>query len=277
MHRKILAAALFGCLVATSTAMAHDTWFAALPSSRSGEVNLLQGTGDPYPLQQTSPGVGGLAQQGCRQGSGPILPLTPLKPLRETRTAVLLQAKVAGSGAITCWAQLNPFEIELAADKIELYLKEINAPQAVREQWAAWSARGLPWKERYTKYARIELSGSGDALPSPISIPIPIGMDIVLDASVLPLRVGNTISFRVLRDGAPLPNFAVQMRSALSPLGLWMKTDADGRASIRVPLAGRWLLRGTELRVSEISPETWESRFVTLAFDALAKTASASD
>ena len=104
MHRNFLAAALLGCVFVLPTAMAHDTWFAALPSLRPGDVNLLLGTGDRYPLQQYSPGVAGLAQQGCRPGSGPV---TVLKPLRETRTAVLLQSKLEGAGAITCWAQLS--------------------------------------------------------------------------------------------------------------------------------------------------------------------------
>jgi hypothetical protein len=33
-----------------------------------------------------------------------------------------------------------------------------------------------------------------------------------------------------------------------------------------VPLAGRWILRGTDLRACAERPGTWDSRFVTLAF-----------
>jgi len=36
---------------------------------------------------------------------------------------------------------------------------------------------------------------------------------------------------------------------------------------VPAPLAGRWVLRGTELRLSETEPDVWESRFVTLAFE----------
>jgi hypothetical protein len=36
---------------------------------------------------------------------------------------------------------------------------------------------------------------------------------------------------------------------------------------VQAPLPGRWLLRGTELRLSQERPDTWDSRFVTLAFD----------
>jgi hypothetical protein len=36
-----------------------------------------------------------------------------------------------------------------------------------------------------------------------------------------------------------------------------------------VPLAGHWLLRGTDLRLSDTVPDSWDSRFVTLAFSVL--------
>jgi uncharacterized GH25 family protein len=75
------------------------------------------------------------------------------------------------------------------------------------------------------------------------------------------------LQFQVLRDGQPLPDFAVEMRNERSPLGLWRKTDAQGRVSIAAPLPGRWVLRGTDLRLSESEPDLWVSRFVTLAFD----------
>ena len=41
----------------------------------------------------------------------------------------------------------------------------------------------------------------------------------------------------------------------------------QGRVRIQAPLAGQWVLRGTDLRLSERVPDTWESRFVTLAFE----------
>ena len=257
---RALRTVLLGVACPLAPALAHDTWFAALPSVRPGDVNLLLGTGNQYPAQEYSVGVAELIHQGCRRGDGPV---APLKLLRDTRTAVLLQSRVVAGDttALSCWAQLQPFELELPPDKIEIYLKEVNPPDTVREQWKALAARGLPWKERYTKHARIELGAAGDALPSPMA------MDIVLDAGLQPVRVRDTIGFRVLRDGAPLAQFAVELRSALSPLGLWVKTDDAGHASIRVPLAGRWLLRGIDLRIAEANPDTWDSRFVTLAFD----------
>ena len=45
---------------------------------------------------------------------------------------------------------------------------------------------------------------------------------------------------------------------------------AQGRVQVRLPLAGRWVLRGTDLRPSSERPGTWDSRFITLAFEVAA-------
>lgn len=52
------------------------------------------------------------------------------------------------------------------------------------------------------------------------------------------IGVGNEIQVQVLRNGRPCPAFAVQMRSELSPVGVWQLTDADGRLRLRPPFAG---------------------------------------
>jgi Domain of unknown function (DUF4198) len=80
-------------------------------------------------------------------------------------------------------------------------------------------------------------------------------------------RVGDSVAFEVLRDGQPLPGLAVEFRHERAPLGVWRRTDAQGRVEMRLPLPGRWVLRGTELRAVRDSPGHWESRFVTLAFE----------
>ena len=50
-------------------------------------------------------------------------------------------------------------------------------------------------------------------------------------------------------------------------LTVWLQTDAQGRVRAQAPSPGRWVLRGTDLRLSATRPDAWESRFVTLAFE----------
>ena len=92
-------------------------------------------------------------------------------------------------------------------DKIELYLREIQASPALRATWAAMKARGLPWRERYTKYARIELGGAGPRAP------LPLGMDVRLDSPRAPIRAGDELGFQVLRDGQPIADLPVELVS----------------------------------------------------------------
>lgn len=253
------------CLLAAaaSAAGAHDTWFAPRASGDPAEVALMLGTGNRFPLHESGVGFEYLVRSGCRSDAQgrPIA----LQRVSDAPTALWLRARARGDKPLSCWAQLSPFEVELAPDRIAPYLNEIQAPAAVREQWARLQSRGVPWRERYTKHARIELRPDADA-----ARPVDMAMDVLLESAERPLRQGQMLQFRVLRDGAPLPDFAVELRNERSPLGLWRKTDAQGRVTFTVPLPGRWVLRGTDLRSSQSDSDRWESRFVTLAFEVAA-------
>lgn len=258
-----LAAALLGLALA-SPADAHDTWFQPLPGP--GAARLALGTGNQFPEQELPVGASSLLRSGCLDARGRA---TPMRVLREATTALHLRATTADAGA--CWGQQRSFEIELPADKVALYLREINPPAWVRDEWARLQAAGLPWKERYAKHARIELgalggNGAQGSTGGPAR-PVPMAMDVLLDDRAP--RVGQTLGFQVLRDGQPLADQTVELRGDSLPVGIWRRTDAQGRATVHLPLAGRWVLRGTELRRSDAVPDQFESRFFTLAFEVL--------
>ncbi len=251
-------------VLATGAATAHDTWFEALSvppgaPGRAGSTLLELGTGNQYPQQETGIAAPFLARQGCRAADPQAATAAPLalKALRNTPHALLLQAPPQ---AATCWVQLTPFEVEVAADKVPVYLLDIRATPAIRASWAAMQARGLPWREHYVKHARIELGTPSDAA-------VALDMDLRLETDGQPLRVGRSVSAQALRDGLPLAGLALELRSATSPVGIWRRTDEQGRISVTAPLPGRWLLRGVDLRVSASDPDRWESRFMTLAFE----------
>ena len=259
------------CATACTPAVAHDTWFSAESGRRAGEWQLRLGTGERFPQHGFTVPPSALKHQGCRQG---LAAAVATKPLRMMPTALLLKARLpAGAvrgnpSVVTCWAELQAMDIAIEPALVEVYLQEIAAPAAVRAAWQAQQARGVPWQERYRKHARVELRdprlGGGDAPPA---APVPMAMDIVPERGAGAWQVGDEMRFQVLRDGQPLAGQAIEARTALSPLGLWVRTDAQGRAAVRLPLPGAWLLRGTDLRPSAERPDHWESDFVTLAFD----------
>ena len=249
-------------LVATAgAAAAHDTWFEPLPPTPGGHVVFALGTGTRFPTYEFPLAYESIAASGCRGEGASAAPLAHVEDRLATlvvrsATAVNLRA------GLSCWAQLVAFDVEVPPEKIEVYLREIQAGPTLRATWAAMKARGLPWRERYTKSARIELGGTGPRAA------LPLAMDVRMDNPRQPIRSGDELTFQVLRDGKPIADLPVELVGTLSPLGLWRKTDAEGRVRVTLPVAGRWILRGVDLRVSSKSVDEWESWFVVLGFEA---------
>jgi len=238
----------------TAGAGAHDTWFEVRPAAVRGEQHVALGTGNRFPVHEVSVGAASLVAAQCRDDAGRSV---ALRAGRDGARALPLAVRAAPGTALTCWARQAEQALTLAPALIDVYLDEIHAPVAVRERRSALAARGLPWRETYTKHARIEL---GTTVPQPV----PLGLDIVLDGAV-PVA-GETLGFRALWQGRPLPRFAVELVHAGSGLGFWLLTDEAGRAHVPVPLPGDWLLRGTYLRPHARQADAWQSDFVTLAF-----------
>lgn len=248
-------ACALGLAAGAAAAEAHDTWFHPL-----GAALLALGTGNRFPLHEVGVGAEALHESGCRSADRRAVVMTPLQNLPR---ALLLRA--AAHDVATCWAQLQPSEIELAPETVQVYLDEIDAPPAVRNAWAEMQARGVRWRERYTKHARVELRG-GSALPTGMA------MDVLLESGGAAIRPGDALVFRLLRDGQPLAGLSLELRGERD--ASWHKTDAQGRLRLPAPTPGRWVLRGTELRLSDGDRDRWESRFVTLAFEVRARPGS---
>jgi hypothetical protein len=264
-----LAAALLGAGTAVS---AHDSWFAPLPRTDRGEVVFAFGTGNQFPVQEVTIPLTQVRSHGCQ---GPGQRAAPMRWVADRPTALVLRSArpVPAGAALTCWAQLHPIDIDIDDATVEVYLKEVSAVPAVRERWAALRARGVRWQESYTKVSRIEVNALEPAAGAPTVPEALAGLPIDLRVeSPLPLRAGDTLRAQLLRDGQPLAGLPLELRSDLSPLGVWRQTDAEGRVSIPVPLAARWVLRGVELRPSEKQADAWDSRFITLAFEVLPRT-----
>ncbi|RYF35768.1 MAG: DUF4198 domain-containing protein [Comamonadaceae bacterium] len=173
-----------------------------------------------------------------------------------------------GKPALACWLEIKPFELAMEQEKVEVYFAEIRPPQSVRDAWAGMQARGVAWQESYRKFARIELATAAAAsAPERAAVRRPAGLDLeIVVLGDAPIAVGQPLEFQVLREGRPLAGFPVELVSERSPLGVWRETDSAGRLRHTLPFAGRWLLRGTDLRLAP--QDRWSSLFVTLAIEA---------
>ena len=241
-------------LALAGSASAHDTWFEPLPGG-----GLALSTGNRFPLSDLAVDDKYFVKSGCVNADGKA---RSLDKLRFTDKATLLRSKDrVGAEPLTCFVQLQPFDIDLPPDKIEIYFKEIRPSAAVLAAWADLKARGLPFRERYTKSARIDVGADASSQPTGTA------MDALRIAPRGALTVGSEAVFQLLRDGKPLPDFPVELINERSPIGLWHRTDAEGRITAKLPLPGRWILRGVDLHLSAGDATRWESWFITYAYE----------
>lgn len=243
------------CLLLAVPAAAHDTWLAPRGEASGGTLRLQLGTGERYPTMETSVGRDPLVHAGCRfEGGEPV----PLRVDRDTPASLQLSARGDPTRAHACWAQTPAHEAELEPGAVDRYLDEIRAGEAIRVAWKLQRDLNQPWRERFTKHARWDGGGGQPGLGTPMA------MDAVPQA--LPLRPGQRLQLQLLRQGRPLPRLAAELVGAATGIGLWLRTDADGRIDVPVPVAGAWLLRATEVRPDPERPGRWISGFVTFSF-----------
>ena len=254
---------------AAMSAGAHDSWLSpSRNAAPAGSAAVDVTTGTRFPVQDFNPTAPALVRANCNDGRGRVLALKPFND--QPRWLELRATPVNGAEPVlSCWAEIKAFEIELKPAIVQIYLDEIHASAAQRAIWADLQARQKPWLESYRKLMRIELAVAASATPAQRAASRkPVGLDLELvllgDSAV---AVGQPLEFQLLRDGQPLPNFPLELISERSRIGIWRDTDSEGRVRYTLPFGGNWLLRGTDLRLSEKKADFWESRFVTLAVE----------
>lgn len=257
-RQAALAGVMMALVAGPLTAMAHDTWFERIDVAEGQPLHLALGTGTHFPRYEDPVQPKFVEHLACTDGNGKDY---QPDPPRMGRRHTVLPVPGLAAAAYSCVARLQPFEIELPPALVDVYFDEIRAADALRAVAAQQRAMGRAFQERYLKVARIE-----GVSPSPRSGTQP--MDVLRVAPDGELKAGTDVVFEVRRDGKPLPDLPVQLLNEALPAGLWARTDTLGRVKLRLPLPGRWLLRGVDLRPPSIEGARWESRFIAYTFEA---------
>lgn len=252
-----LAAAAVALVAGPQAARAHDTWFERIDAPAGQPLQLALGTGVHFPRYEEPVLLKYVEHLACTDDRA-----NDHKPelARVGRRHTVLQVPALVTAGFSCVVRLQPFEIELTPALVDIYLDEIRATDALRAIAAKQRAQGRAFEERYLKVARIE-----GAVASPRAGMQPL--DVLRVAPDGELKAGAEAVFEVRRDGKPLPELPVQLLNDTLPVGLWARTDAAGRVKLRLPLPGRWLLRGVDLRPPASEVARWESRFMAYTFE----------
>ena len=92
-------------------------------------------------------------------------------------------------------------------------------------------------------------------------------LEIVPLVNPTTLKIGDEFAVRVLKNGNPFPKFPLSMVLGGQSRGMFRTTDNEGRAVFQLARAGKYLLRGTDLRRSSKVDVEWESDFTTLTIE----------
>jgi len=243
---------------------AHDTWL--LPrriAVAPGTVVWMDLTsGMAFPKLETSINPNRIDTARCRlNGKTLEIDQRTSKP-----NSLALGLMLPESGIATCSVELKPRRLELTPKQVDEYFAEIDAPQWVRDTWKEMKSPKR-WREIYVKHSKSFVRVGNAENEQSWSKPVGMSLELVPEKDPTSLRVGDAFPLQVLKDGVPLSDFTVGIvRAGNVDIG-FRTTGADGRVSFPITKAGKWLLRGTQLRKSSKPDADWESDFTTLTIE----------
>lgn len=248
--------AMLGLLLSAAGLRAHDFWiepstFRPQPGAKVG-VRLRVGEhlrGDPVPRNPerierfAAIGPSGEAEVAGVPGSDPAGWASP-----------------ASSGLHWIVYDSNHARLEQTAAKFDSYLGE-EGLERIRE--LRKGAGEGPVKEIYSRYAK-SLLKVGDGSESGYDKILGLELELVPEKNPYALKPGEPLPVRLLYQGKPLAGALVM---AL-PGGSSVRSDADGRAELRLDRPGLWLVKAVHMvPAPQGSGAEWESLWASLTFE----------
>lgn len=269
MKRQIstLLLALSAVLLLTRAVIAHDTWLnpSRYEVAPNNAVTLDLTSGMKFPALESGPKRERVQAAQCRL-NGRTFEITDISPGAKS---LVFNITLPEAGVATLWVKLPAREIELKPAEVQEYLDEIDAPESVRAEWKKMQPQR--WRERYTKHPKTFVRVGDGKSDGSWAEPAGMALEIVPEKDPTSLRVGDELAVRVMKDGAPHPDFALNALPANETKGETKRTDANGRVVFRFDKAGQWLLRGTDVRGAAKPDVDWESDFATLTLNVAIK------
>jgi uncharacterized GH25 family protein len=254
------AAALVVALALAAPAAAHDTWLSVQPGrlAPGSVLRVAMTSGGAFPEPESPIAPARIARaEALLGGSSRALSGRKLGP-----HALELSLSLDRAGIATVVVSLEPRTLVLERAKIAEYLEEIGASETAGAAWAR-VPEPKQWRESYTKHAKAH-ARVGDANGDDSwSRPAGLRLEIVAERDPTRLAAGDSLPVRVLRDGAPLPDFSLRADPGPGGKPARRSTDTGGRAVFVLDRSGPWLLAGTDLRW-DAGRKLWRSDFTTM-------------
>ncbi len=262
-------AALLTCLLLAAPAGAHDYWLVPETYRPKGgaTVPVRLFVGEHFKPEQ---------EVAYSAKKTPVVRLVTAKGAerieeRKEGTKPAFTFTMPGTGSAVLRVDRDWSSITLNADKFTAYLKEEGLDEIVKARAAAGEADSDS-KERYRRCLKTIVHGGGKPDDAPTK---PLGQvfEIVPLKNPAALKAGDELPVAVLFEGKPLAGFKLTAhhRTGDELTNATATTDKTGKALLKLPKAGAWVVRGVHMRrVTEKNPTPaadWESFWASVTFE----------
>lgn len=252
-------------LALTHIAGAHVFWI-QLSASRPavGErVSVQMHVGDDYPGEIVPRNNARIEKFVVARPDGTEVPMTgkDADPI-----AARLVPDLAGGYMIAY--RSKPSSVELEGEKFTGYLKEKGLDRIIarREKEGRSAATA---KEIFSRAAKFALATKETGPQDAATKRLGLRCEIVPKSNPALMSAGDEIAIVVLFEGKPLASTLVDARPAADKtMKLQTRTNERGEASIRLPIAGLWVVDTVEMvDAPKDSGAEYESIWASLAFE----------
>lgn len=256
-------------LLAPALVLAHDTWLipTAFRTAPGSTVRVKLATSEAFPTSDSAVSLDRIARFTIRSKSG----TQNVVGYRVDGTFLVADVRPQDFGHAVVVAETKPraFDPPLEPKVFNEYLRdeELKAVIDARKQRGEANA---PGRERYRKIAKTILC-VGKTHDRIYAQPEGLWLEIIPERSTCNLRVGSTLTVRVLFEGKPLArvSLAAGYEGATGhKYPVWGKTDRKGRLRVPFNRPGVWFVRTLHMVPTSNDPEAdWQSAFSTLTFE----------
>jgi uncharacterized GH25 family protein len=264
MNRIKIVVTTLACTAFVAVTLGHDTWFIAdqMKTSPGAMVTLDLTSGMAFPTLESAPKKERVGNALCRLAGRTF----EISKVVQGQKSLQFKTELPSEGVATLWIKLPSREIELKPEQVVEYLDEVSAPEALRKQWNEMKTPKR-WRESYTKHPKTFVRVGDPKSDASWKESTGMFLEIVPEKDPTALRVGDDFPARILKDGKPFANFALNAVHAGETKGETRTTDNGGRVTFQMSKEGRWLLRGTDIRKSNRPDTDFESDFATLTVE----------
>lgn len=184
--------------------------------------------------------------------------------------AAVIEIRSSGTTLLGYWS--TPNFVALAPAKFESYLRQ-EGLEYVLAQRARLGESGKEARENFVRCAKTYLTTNRDALNAALQAPLGFTLELMPPDNLHALVPGERLDLRLLYLGKPLAGALVTaFRQAAPEDKVHVRSDAQGRAALRLSASGIWLIKAVHMVRLENHPKAdWESYWASLLFELRAR------